>query len=54
MSRIWLALLLVAACKKETRPPSLGEALSIEQPGGSNPMPKVEPDRNDPHPACRR
>lgn len=30
-----LALLLVAACKKETRPPSLGEALSVEQPGGS-------------------
>jgi len=28
-------LLLAAACKKETRPPSLGEALSVEQPGGS-------------------
>ncbi len=28
-------LLLVAACKKEARPPSLGEAFSVEQPGGS-------------------
>jgi molecular chaperone DnaK len=30
-----LLLVLVAACKKESRPPSLGEALSVEQPGGS-------------------
>lgn len=29
------ACLALAACKKETRPPSLGEALSVEQPGGS-------------------
>ncbi|HZX93811.1 MAG TPA: Hsp70 family protein [Myxococcales bacterium] len=33
----WLALLLVlAACKKETRPPSLDEAISVEQPGGAS------------------
>jgi molecular chaperone DnaK len=30
-----LLLVLLAACKKETRPPSLGEPLSVEQPGGS-------------------
>jgi molecular chaperone DnaK (HSP70) len=30
-----LLLMLLAACKKETRPPSLGEPLSVEQPGGS-------------------
>lgn len=29
------ALLLLCACKKEARPPSLGEAISVEQPGGS-------------------
>jgi molecular chaperone DnaK (HSP70) len=30
-----LALLLVSACKRQGRPPSLGEAISVEQPGGS-------------------
>ena len=35
MKRALLAVLLAAACKKETRPPSLGEAISVEQPGGS-------------------
>jgi molecular chaperone DnaK (HSP70) len=30
-----LLLILLCACKKETRPPSLGEAVSVEQPGGS-------------------
>jgi molecular chaperone DnaK (HSP70) len=35
MSRTLLAVLLVAACKREARPPSLGEAISVEQPGGS-------------------
>lgn len=35
MRKALLLLVLVAACKKETRPPSLGEALSVEQPGGS-------------------
>jgi molecular chaperone DnaK len=35
MRRALLVLMLVAACKKESRPPSLGEALSVEQPGGS-------------------
>jgi molecular chaperone DnaK (HSP70) len=35
MRRAVLALLLAAACKKEARPPSLGEAISVEQPGGS-------------------
>lgn len=35
MRRALLLLVLVAACKKESRPPSLGEALSVEQPGGS-------------------
>lgn len=34
-TKLVLALLLLAACKKETRPPSLGEALSVEQPGGA-------------------
>ena len=29
------AVLLAAACKREARAPSLGEAISIEQPGGS-------------------
>ncbi len=28
-------LLLLPGCKKESRPPSLGEALSVEQPGAS-------------------
>ena len=35
MRRLCLLLLLVSACKKESRPPSLGEALSVEQPGGA-------------------
>jgi len=35
MKRALLAVLLAAACKRETRPPSLGEAISVEQPGGS-------------------
>jgi molecular chaperone DnaK len=35
MRRAVLAVLLAAACKKEARPPSLGEAISVEQPGGS-------------------
>src|SRR5262249_56076060 len=35
MKRALLALLFVAACKREARPPSLGEAISVEQPGGS-------------------
>ena len=35
MRNALLALLLVAACKKDARPPSLGEAISVEQPGGS-------------------
>ena len=34
--RAWLAIaLLLGACKKDARPPSLGEAISVEQPGGS-------------------
>jgi molecular chaperone DnaK (HSP70) len=33
--RALLLLVLLAACKKETRPPSLGEPISVEQPGGS-------------------
>jgi molecular chaperone DnaK (HSP70) len=33
--RAALALLCIAACKREARPPSLGEAISVEQPGGS-------------------
>jgi molecular chaperone DnaK (HSP70) len=35
MRRAVFAILLAAACKKEARPPSLGEAISVEQPGGS-------------------
>ena len=35
MSRLLLALVLVAGCKKQSRPPSMGEALSVEQAGGS-------------------
>jgi molecular chaperone DnaK (HSP70) len=36
MRRAVLAILLVAAaCKRQGRPPSLGEAISVEQPGGS-------------------
>src|SRR5205823_1742876 len=35
MRRAVLAILLVAACKRQARPPSLGEAISVEQPGGS-------------------
>ena len=35
MRRVLLAVLVAAACKREGRPPSLGEAISVEQPGGS-------------------
>src|SRR5205085_12175688 len=35
MRRTLLAVLIAAACKREGRPPSLGEAISVEQPGGS-------------------
>jgi molecular chaperone DnaK (HSP70) len=35
MKRVLLAVLLVSACKRTARPPSLGEAISVEQPGGS-------------------
>jgi molecular chaperone DnaK (HSP70) len=35
MKRALLAFLLAVACKREARPPSLGEAISVEQPGGS-------------------
>jgi len=35
MKRVLLAVVLVAACKRTARPPSLGEAISVEQPGGS-------------------
>jgi molecular chaperone DnaK (HSP70) len=35
VKRALLALLLVAACPFCTRPPSLAEAISVEQPGGS-------------------
>jgi molecular chaperone DnaK (HSP70) len=35
MKRLFLAAVLISACKKEARPPSLGEAISVEQPGGS-------------------
>ena len=35
MKRALLAVLLVTACKRTARPPSLGEAISVEQPGGS-------------------
>jgi molecular chaperone DnaK (HSP70) len=30
-----LGLASLASCKKQARPPSLGEAISVEQPGGS-------------------
>ena len=36
MNRLLLCCcLLLVACKKDTRPPSLSEAISVEQPGGS-------------------
>ena len=35
MKRTLLAVLLLSACKRDARPPSLGEAISVEQPGGS-------------------
>jgi molecular chaperone DnaK (HSP70) len=35
MKRLLLALLLTASCKGSSRPPALGEAISVEQPGGS-------------------
>jgi molecular chaperone HscA len=35
MNRFVLCCLLLVACKKDTRPPSLSEAISVEQPGGS-------------------
>jgi molecular chaperone DnaK (HSP70) len=35
MRRVLLCLLAFAACKKEAPPPALGEAISVEQPGGS-------------------
>jgi molecular chaperone HscA len=35
MKRALLAVLLASACKRDARPPSLGEAISVEQPGGS-------------------
>ena len=35
MTKAVVLLLLAAACKRENRPPSLGEAISVEQPGGS-------------------
>jgi len=35
MRRALLALLLAAGCKSSARPPALGEAISVEQPGGS-------------------
>src|SRR5438445_12712346 len=35
MRRTLFAVLIAAACKREGRPPSLGEAISVEQPGGS-------------------
>jgi molecular chaperone DnaK (HSP70) len=35
MNRAALCCLLLVACKKDTRPPSLSEAISVEQPGGS-------------------
>jgi molecular chaperone DnaK (HSP70) len=34
MKKLLLAALLLAACKKESRPPALGDPVSIEQPGG--------------------
>ena len=35
MKRALLGLMMLAGCKREARPPSLGEAISVEQPGGS-------------------
>ena len=35
MRTLIVLALLLAACKKDARPPSLGEAISVEQPGGS-------------------
>ncbi len=35
MRKLLLIALALAACKKDARPPSLGEAVSVEQPGGS-------------------
>ncbi len=35
MRLLLAAVLLLAGCKREARPPSLGEAISVEQPGGS-------------------
>ncbi len=35
MKRALLVAMLLCACKKDARPPSLGEAISVEQPGGS-------------------
>ncbi len=35
MRRLLLAALLLAGCKSSSRPPALGEAISVEQPGGS-------------------
>jgi len=35
MKRLLAAALLMTACKKDARPPSLGDAISVEQPGGS-------------------
>ncbi len=35
MRKALVLLLFAAACKRESRPPSLGEAISVEQPGGS-------------------
>jgi molecular chaperone DnaK (HSP70) len=35
MKRALLLVLALAACKKDSGPPSLGEAISVEQPGGT-------------------
>jgi molecular chaperone DnaK (HSP70) len=35
MNRWMLCCLCLFACKRDTRPPSLSEAISVEQPGGS-------------------
>lgn len=35
MKQALLALVVITACKRDARPPSLGEAISVEQPGGS-------------------
>jgi len=35
MKRALLLALVLASCKKQARPPSLGEAISVEQRGGS-------------------